>query len=288
MSVEKSKKRKFRQKLIDKYRLVVLNENTFEEKLSFKLNRLNIFVYGSLFSIFLIVGTLFLIAYTPLKEYIPGYASTKLKKEASALIYKADSLEQVVKANNLYLNKVQELLTGKIDTLKINKDSIIQSYNFNKDTVNLMPSKNDLDFRSEIERDDRYSLFHQAKKSSNVVFFAPISGAITERFNINKKHFAIDIAVKEGTPVKAVADGTVIFASWTSDTGNVIIVEHKGGFISIYKHNAILLKQQGDVVQSGEVIASSGNTGEFSTGAHLHFELWYNGQPVNPENYIEF
>lgn len=288
MSVEKSKKRKFRQKLIDKYRLVVLNENTFEEKLSFKLNRLNIFVYGSLFSIFLIVGTLFLIAYTPLKEYIPGYASTKLKKEASALIYKADSLEQVVKANNLYLNKVQELLTGKIDTLKINKDSIIQSYNFNKDTVNLMPSKNDLDFRSEIERDDRYSLFHQAKKSSNVVFFAPISGAITERFNINKKHFAIDIAVKEGTPVKAVADGTVIFASWTSDTGNVIIVEHKGGFISIYKHNAILLKQQGDIVQSGEVIASSGNTGEFSTGAHLHFELWYNGQPVNPENYIEF
>ncbi|VAW26935.1 Lipoprotein NlpD precursor, partial [hydrothermal vent metagenome] len=140
----------------------------------------------------------------------------------------------------------------------------------------------------EVERTDRYSLFDQATKGSEIVFFAPVSGTITDGYNPEKKHFAIDIAVEMGTPVKSIADGTVIFAEWTADTGHVIIIEHTGGFISVYKHNTSLHKQQGDLVKSGEVIASAGNTGEFSTGPHLHFELWNEGYPVDPTNYIDF
>jgi len=283
-----AKTSKFKEKLIGKYRLVILNEDTFEEKISFKLTRLNVFILGGLFSILLIVGTIFLIAFTPLREYIPGYSSVKLKKEATQLIYRADSLEQILKVNNVYIEKVRELLTGEISDVQFDKDSVLQSIHYDKDTIDLDPSENDLEFRQEVERTDRYSLFDQATKGSEIVFFAPVSGTITDGYNPEKKHFAIDIAVEMGTPVKSIADGTVIFAEWTADTGHVIIIEHTGGFISVYKHNTSLHKQQGDLVKSGEVIASAGNTGEFSTGPHLHFELWNEGYPVDPTNYIDF
>ena len=288
MAIIPKNKGRFREKLISKYRLVILNEDTFEEKISFKLTRLNVFILGGLFSVLLIVGTIFLIAFTPLREYIPGYSSIKLKKEATQLVYKVDSLEQVLKVNNVYIEKVRELLTGEISDVQFDKDSVLQSIHYDKDTINLDPSDMDLEFRQEVERTDRYSIFNQATKGAEIVFFAPVSGTITDGYNPEKKHFAVDIAVEMGTPVKSIADGTVIFAEWTADTGHVIIIEHTGGFISVYKHNTALHKQQGDLVKSGEVIASAGNTGEFSTGPHLHFELWNEGYPVDPTNYIDF
>jgi murein DD-endopeptidase MepM/ murein hydrolase activator NlpD len=279
---------KLRQKLINKYRLVVLNEDTFEEKLSFKLTRLNVFIFGGLFSILLIVGTIFLIAFTQLREYIPGYSSTQLKRDATQLIYKADSLEQVLKVNNLYIEKVRDLLTGEITEVTFDKDSVLQAIQLEKDSINLNPSDADLEFRLEVERADRYSIFNEATKSAAIVFFAPVTGTISDGYNPKTKHFAVDIAVEMGTPVKSVADGTVIFGGWTSETGHVIIVKHSGGFISVYKHNTAIHKEQGDLVKSGEVIASAGNAGEFSTGPHLHFELWNEGYPVNPVNFIDF
>ena len=121
-----------------------------------------------------------------------------------------------------------------------------------------------------------------------IVFFAPISGNISQLFNSENKHFAIDVVAKVGTPVKAAADGTVIFSEWTTETGYVIILKHANNFISVYKHNGTLLKQQGDLVQSGEAIASIGSSGELTTGPHLHFELWSDGYAVNPANYIDF
>jgi murein DD-endopeptidase MepM/ murein hydrolase activator NlpD len=286
---KKPKKRvKFRQKLINKYRLVVLNEDTFEEKLSFNLTRLNVFIFGTLFSVVIIVGTIFLIAFTNLREYIPGYSSTELKKEATQLVYKVDSLNQVLVVNNLYIGKVKELLTGKISEVQFDKDSVFNAMKFDKDSMNFSPSDNVLEFRSDVESTDRFSIFNEATKSADIVFFSPVKGIVTNGYSLKNKHFAIDIAVQMGTPVKSVADGTVIFAEWTAETGNVIIVEHSRGFISIYKHNTALHKQQGDMVKSGEVIASAGDTGEYSTGPHLHFELWNEGYPVNPVNYIDF
>ena len=288
MAKKPQDKRKFREKLTNKYRLVVLNENTFEEKLSFKLTRLNVFILGSLFSIALIIGTIFLIAFTHLREYIPGYSSIQLKREATKLVYKADSLQQVLEVNNLYIQKVRALLTGEVSEVIFDKDSVLQAIHYDKDTINLEPSLEDLQFRQEIERTDRYSIFDEATKDVDIVFFAPVTGTISDGYNLEKKHFAVDIAVAIGTPVKAVADGTVIFAEWTAETGNVIIVRHASGFISIYKHNGTLHKHQGDLVKSGEVIASAGNSGEYSTGPHLHFELWNEGYPVDPTKYIDF
>ena len=286
---KKPKKRvRFKQKLINKYRLVILNEDTFEEKLSFNLTRLNVFIFGTLFSVVIIVSTIFLIAFTNLREYIPGYSSTELKKDATQLVYKVDSLNQVLEVNNLYIEKVKELLTGKISEVKFDKDSVLNTMKFDKDSMNFDPSDNVLEFRSDVESTDRFSIFNEATKSADIVFFSPVKGIVTDGYSLKNKHFAIDIAVQMGTPVKSVADGTVIFAEWTAETGNVIIVEHSNGFISVYKHNTALHKQQGDMVKSGEVIASAGDTGEYSTGPHLHFELWNEGYPVNPINYIDF
>lgn len=282
------KKGKFRQKLVHKYRMVILNEDTFEEKISFKLTRLNVFIFGGLFSIFLIVATIFLIAFTQLREYIPGYSSTKLQRQATELVYKTDSLEEVIKVNEAYLDEIRALLVGKVTDVNFDKDSVLATIQYDKDTMRLMPSDADLEFRTMVEEEDRYSLFNEAQIDSDIVFFSPVDGTISEPYSIENNHLAVDIATEMGTPVKSVADGTVLFAEWTAETGHVIIVEHSQGFISIYKHNSSLHKVQGDLVVSGEVIASAGNTGEFSTGPHLHFELWNQGYAVNPTNYIDF
>lgn len=288
MSKENSKRAKLKRKLIDKYRLVVLNENTFEERFSLKLSRLNVFVFSGFFSIFLIVGTIFLIAFTPIKEYIPGYASTELKREAAKLSFEADSLKIKLATLENYTKAIMPILTGKIrDTTKI--DSIQDvSRNPPIDPSDLYATKEDSLFRESIESKDRFPLSDEILNKTKIVFFAPISGSISQSFSANDKHFAIDVVAKTGTPVKAVADGTVIFSEWTAETGYVVIVKHTSNFVSVYKHNGNLLKQQGDLVKSGEAIASVGSTGELTTGPHLHFELWSDGYAVNPINYIDF
>jgi len=285
---KKKHKSKLREKLFNKYRLVILNDDSFEERMSFKLTRLNVFIITGVVAIVLIVFTAVLIAYTPIKEYIPGYSSTALKKKATLMVYKVDSLEQVLEVNNVYIKNIKQVLTGKMNTVPINKDSIMKQFQIDKDTLNLEPSRTDSLFRQNVEQADRYSLFEKAIKKATIVFFAPVIGKITQKYDPNIKHFAVDVVAKKGTPVKAVADGTVIFAEWTAKTGYVIILQHAEGFISVYKHNSQLLKQQGDLVKSGEVISTVGSTGELSTGPHLHFELWDDGYPVNPTKYINF
>ncbi len=284
--MKQKKQSKLKEKLTFKYRFVVLNEDTFEERFSFKLNRLNAFVFGGLFSILLITLTILLIAFTPLKEYIQGYSSTELKKEATDLVYKVDSLNQVLSVNDLYIQNIQQVLKGEIKRVSFNKDSVLSQLRI--DEIDFAPSSVDSAFRAEVEQQDRYSVFQEATRNSDIVFTAPIKGEVTENYNDREKHFAIDIAVDKDTPVKAVADGTVIFRGFTADTGYVIVLEHNQGFISVYKHNSTIYKEQGDLVKSGEVIATAGSTGSFSTGSHLHFELWNEGYPVNPVNYINF
>lgn len=286
MVKKKKNRNKLKEKLTFKYRFVVLNEDTFEERFSFKLNRLNVLVLGSLFSMLLIGLTIILIAFTPLKEYIPGYSSSDLKRKASDLVYKVDSLQQKLAVNDVYIQNIQQVLTGKIKDITFNKDSIAEQLRI--EDVNLNATPVDSIFREEVEREDRYSLFEKATKKTEIVFFAPISGKITDTYNPKEKHYAIDIAVEKDSPVKAVADGTVIFTGFTAETGFVIIIEHTKGFLSVYKHNSTLHKEQGDLVKSGEAIANAGSTGTLSTGPHLHFELWNDGYPVNPLNFIDF
>lgn len=279
-------KSKLKDKLTFKYRFVVLSEDTFEERFSFKLNRLTVFVYGGLFSILLVLATFIFIIFTPLKEYIQGYSSTELKKDATNLVYKVDSLNQALAVNDLYIENIQQVLKGEIKRVTFNKDSVLEQLSIKK--LDFAPSALDSAFREEVEQEDRYSVFEQATKSTDIVFSPPLKGSVTQDYSTKDKHLAIDIAVDKNTPVKAVADGTIIFDGFTADTGYVIIIEHSQDFISVYKHNATIYKDQGELVKSGEVIASAGSTGTFSTGPHLHFELWNDGYPVNPSNYINF
>lgn len=282
-------KKKITQKLLSKYRLVILNEDTFEERFALKLSRLNVFVITALSAIFLIISTTILIAYTPLREYIPGYSSTALKKKATDLNLKTDSLQEIINANEKYYESLRNVLTGEVSLSEINKDSIIRVANleFSKE-YEVKPSKEDSLLRAKVEREDKYSLFESATSKVSFVLFPPVKGGVSQDYNPKEKHWAIDVVVPEDTPIKSVADGTVILAEWTAQTGFVILVEHAEGLISVYKHNSSLTKNQGDLVKAGEVIAISGNTGELTTGPHLHFELWSDGYPIDPKTFIDF
>ncbi|AUC85607.1 peptidase M23 [Polaribacter sp. ALD11] len=280
-------KGKFKQKLTDKYRLVVLNEDTFEERFSLKLSRLNVFVLGGVFSILLIALTTVLIAFTPIKEYIPGYSSSKLKATAVKLTFEADSLKQKLAILENYTKALRPVLTGEITSEDI--DSLqVEARQAVINESELDATREDSLFREKVDTETRFAILNNSKSNVKIVFFAPLTGNISQDFDASSKHFAVDIVAKTGTPIKAAADGTVIFSGWSADTGYTIILKHNKDYISVYKHNGNLLKQQGDFVKSGEVIASVGSTGELSTGPHLHFELWKGGYAINPINFIDF
>lgn len=288
MTKNKEPKKKFTKKLLHKYRMVILNEDTFEEKLSFKLTRLNVFVVVTLAAILLIALTTVLIAFTGLREYIPGYSSTALKQRAALLAYKADSLQTVVELNNQYYGSIRKVLAGDVKSVDFNRDSLIEAQRIQPGEVDLRPSREDSLLREVVVHEDKYNLLETATSRANYALFPPVKGPISSGYSIKEKHYGVDVVVAKNAPVKTVSDGTVIFAEWTSETGNVIIVEHSHGLISVYKHNSSLTKEQGERVKKGEVIAAAGSTGEYSTGPHLHFELWSEGQPVNPTDFIDF
>ena len=483
MAFFKNLKTKLAFKLTKKFRLVVLNEETLEERFSFRLTRMNVFVFGGIFSIILISLTVLLIAFTPIKQYIPGFSSTKLKIQASELVYKVDSLETHMNSLIQFTEGMRSVLSGEKDEMDIalvlskkginndslfnlsenikgsvdsawnvrfekekqqlkkkyqeqklaftskTKDSVLnltkkyetnlayqkkkETYlreklsdsekkllTFEKEIVSLLSNKEDTSksvpakviakaepvkvvpkkeivkektktvdvakikselektlhekyvvkekrltnsyhqkvefltknnryksfvidsltylvskyksneskqkttasknealvkrskkdslFREKVEREDRFNLYDFEKKNTDIVFVSPVKGIITQKYNVKEKHFAVDVAVKKGSPVKSIADGIVIFAEWTAETGYVIIVKHKNQYLSVYKHNELLYRNQGDLVKTGEVISKAGSTGEYSTGTHLHFEMWVDGYPVNPIKFIEF
>ncbi|MCG5644010.1 M23 family metallopeptidase [Flavobacteriaceae bacterium LSUCC0859] len=271
-----------------KYRLVVLNEDTFEEKVSFKLSRMNVFVVGTLSAMALIALTILLVAFTSLREYIPGYASTDLRRQAVELLELTDSLSRVIDYNDRYVERIRGVLSGQYAPSEIEIDSIDLPFVLDTTTIELSPIREDSLLRAQVALEDRYNLFENNKAAFDTALFSPLSGMITQAFDPEIKHYAIDITAVQDAPVKSIAAGTVVFSEWTSDTGYVIMVQHKNGMLSVYKHNGSLLKNQGDAVLAGEVIAAVGDTGEFSTGPHLHFELWENDRPVNPLNYIDF
>ena len=287
MATKEKRSKKIKKKLLHKYRLVVLNEDTFEERFSFKLNRLNVFVFSTLFALLLIGVTSLIISFTPLREYIPGYSSSKLKKRATLLRYKTDSLQQIISVNAQYLSSIQKVLTGDLKTVDFNKDSILEAARLDVSEIDLSTSEADSILREKVSQEDKYNPL-LGSEELNLVLFPPVKGTLSQAYEPAEKHFAVDIVTTKNAPVKATADGTVIFAGWTTDTGYVILIEHPNQLISVYKHNATLTKEQGALVKAGEVIATVGNTGDLSTGHHLHFELWSNGYPIDPLNFIDF
>jgi murein DD-endopeptidase MepM/ murein hydrolase activator NlpD len=284
--IMEKRKRGLLKRLRNKYRLVVLNDETFEEKVSLKLSRLNVFLVISTAAILLVGSTILLVAFTPLREYIPGYASTELRRQAVDLNRRTDSLQQVLAYNEKYLLNVQNIISGNpVDP--IDRD-LTDSTKVEGD-LNPKTSKADSTLRKYVEEEDKFNISNQKNATlTGFSFMAPVKGLVSSEFDPNKDHFGIDVTARKNTPIKTCISGTVIFADWTTETGYVLLVQHTREIISVYKHCSALLKKQGDYVQTGEAIAIIGNSGENTSGPHLHFELWHEGNPVNPENYISF
>jgi murein DD-endopeptidase MepM/ murein hydrolase activator NlpD len=286
------RRRKWIQKLHDKYRLVIMNEETYEEKLSFRLSRLNVFVALGTGATLLIFITTYIIAFTPLREYIPGYMDVNLQKRIYELRLRTDSIEREFKLKDLYITNLKNIISG---TDMVQDTLMSQEAGTDYRNVNLTHSMEDSILRAEFESQDMYDLRYSnealnARHSSlsGFLFFTPLKGVITNKFNPKENHFGIDIVADRNEAIKSTLDGIVIFSGWTLETGYVIMVQHVQDIISVYKHNSVLLKKEGDAVKAGEAIAIIGESGELSTGPHLHFELWYDGRPVNPEDYMLF
>lgn len=285
------KKKKIIERLRDKYRLVILNDNTFEEMFSFRLSRLNLFTAIGAAAVLLVVLTTVLIAFTPLREYIPGYADLlDTRTQLLHLTLKVDSQEiQLVEKNN-YLNSILQVMKGEIKPDSItNKPDTTKKYLH----LNIKPSKDDSVLRKEIESQDKYSLAFSNEKeiknsASSFFFFTPVKGWVSSSFNSSEQHYGVDIVAKENEAIKCTLDGTVIFSGWTTETGYTLQVQHSNNLVSMYKHCSTLLKKTGQYVKAGEPVAIIGNSGEQSTGPHLHFELWYNGTPIDPQEYMVF
>jgi murein DD-endopeptidase MepM/ murein hydrolase activator NlpD len=288
MGKEPKKRGKLKQKLLNKYRLVVLNEETYEEQLYFRLTRLNVMIISILLISVFVTGTVLLIASTPLKEFMPGYSSTAMRAQAAENAIKLDSLNRAYDQSIRYLNSIQQVLVGDLKFEELNESPITLDSFSKRPKAIVSTSIDDSLLRAMVDQEDKYNFQGGSKSKINFVLFPPAQGDLSQTYDPTNKHYAVDIVLKENAPIKAVADGTVIFSEWTAGTGHVIIIEHPFGLISAYKHNASLSKQQGDYVVAGEVIASAGNTGELSTGWHLHFELWSDGYPMNPESFIDF
>ena len=271
----------------NKFRFVILNDDTFEELLTLKLSPLNIFVFSVVTIVSTIALTTTVIAFTPLKELVPGYASSKLRREAIELALTTDSLTAAIDRNERYIQGVQRILQGEvIDTVLQELETDTSSNN--AEIVLSDPSAQDSAFREWVEEENAFTLNQGGAELGIPQLISPIEGIITSGFDKATNHFAVDIAAASNTPVKTCYEGTVIFADWTSETGNIIIVQHENNLLSAYKHNSALLKEVGEFVRSGEAIAIIGNSGENSTGPHLHFELWFEGAPIDPQNFIKF
>lgn len=288
MSKKRIKRQLLKNKLFNKRRLVILNEDTFEETFSLKLNLMNVFVVVTLSAIFLISITTYIIAFTPLREYIPGYASTKLKEDAIVLAIKSDSLQKNVEVNNKYIASIKKVLVGELEYAKLNKDSL-QATSLNKtEDFDTKTTKEEQELREQVAREDKYNVFDKAKSKINFVLFPPTNGKIVKNYNPSSKVYGIEIAIAKDTPIKAVAPGTILFADWTPTNGYVVLIKHQDELISVYKNIAFLTKSTRDNVKSGEVIGQAGSADFQSNNGNFYFELWKEGFPINPTQFINF
>ncbi|GIR95367.1 MAG: peptidase M23 [Paracoccaceae bacterium] len=284
----KKENKGFFKKLFNDYKVVVSSEDTFEEKFAFKASKINVFVLMLVYSVILISFTISIVFFTQLRELVPGYSSSDLLNRAIYLTQKTDSLERQIELNNKFYKSIEDVLSGKTDVF-IERDNITIDSSLNeKNFFSISPNSEDSILRNYVDSQDKFNLTKNELVIENKMFFSPIKGDITQTFNFEENHFAIDIAADIGTPVKSILDGKILFSEWSVDTGYVIIVDHGDNIVSVYKHNSKSLKEQNDFVQAGEVIAYSGNQGSLSSGPHLHFELWKNGTPIDPEPLLNF
>ncbi|HEX7583688.1 MAG TPA: M23 family metallopeptidase [Prolixibacteraceae bacterium] len=284
----KELRKKIFQMLKDHYRLIIYNDSTIQTVWSIKLTPIKVLTLGSLGAILLILFTTVIIAYTPLRENIPGYPSAKIRQEIIHNYILVDSLESEIKSRDNYFDKLKTLFQGEVPADETSAtNSGLKTYD-----VKFKSSNADSMFQDKLlEEKQNLTISNNPKRLpsiANIHFFTPLRGLITNKFNVKTGHLAVDVVGNLNSRISSVLDGTVIFSGWTMETGYSIFIQHENNIISVYKHNAELLKEVGDKVQAGDVIAIMGNSGELTTGPHLHFELWHNGTALDPETYIDF
>ncbi len=285
----KRQNRTFGDRLRDKFRLIIYNDNTFEEVWYLRLTRLNMFALSTTIFILIVVGVFALVAYTSIRELIPGYPDGNLRRTILMNAVRLDSLENEIRMRDQYFQNIRALVSGEEPDNLVNlSDTSVEISD-----VDFSKSIEDSILRMQIEEEEQYNLSVLPLQSSprdlaSIHFFAPVRGHITRPFKSTENHFGTDIGAEPNAVVKATLDGTVTMDGWTVETGYVIYIQHENNLISVYKHNSILLKKTGNVVKAGDAIAIIGNSGELTTGPHLHFELWHNGTPIDPQSYIVF
>ena len=283
----KPQNKSFWKRIRFKYKFSFFNESMLEEVWSFRLSQLTVFIYICLFAFFLITVTSVIIILTPIRNYLPGYLDVEIREEILQNALRADSLEIKIAIQSRYLENLTAILSGNISIDSMQNTTTVTNIIADYD---IPRSEKETAFIKQFEEDEKYNLtaLNPNPVQTEIFFYKPLNGIISAAFNKEKSHFGIDLASAPKQNVIATLDGTVIYAGFDPNFGNVIVLHHKNDFISIYKHNDILLKEIGSRVVAGEAIAIVGNTGVLSTGLHLHFELWHKGVAVNPEEYIAF
>jgi murein DD-endopeptidase MepM/ murein hydrolase activator NlpD len=296
---EKSNWVAWKERMEHTYRLIIMNNETFEEVGSYRLSVGNFWVLLS--TIFVLVAILIssLIVFTPLATYIPGYASGPSREEVNLLYEQVSELEKQLDAQSQYTYNVRKMLVGEVETAEEVKEKAA-SFAIMDSIKAVERNEADKKLRQEVEREsgrvDGVQLLENVSPLSSaenipmekLYLVAPVNGEISARFMPGDQHFGVDILAPKNTPVKATMDGYVFLSDWTIETGNTIGIQHSNNMISFYKHNSVLLKKVGSYVKAGEAVAIIGDTGDLSDGPHLHFEMWRDGSPIDPTAYINF
>lgn len=275
--------------LTNKYLMIIRNEENFAEKTTFSFNYARLFILVAVLGLILLSIAVYVVTVLLDQWLDPRHMQMVANRQVLELSMRIDSLEREVSHKDVYIENIRKILSGEAlgDSVIVSPESAIQSSDLSE-TIQPIDSQ----FRAEFEGTDLANLSINVSSSSNdlreVYLFSPLDGIVTDGFDPRKDHYGIDLVAKENEPVRCTADGVVIMSSWTLDGGYVIAVQHTGNLISVYKHNSELFKNVGSFVVAGEVIATIGNTGELTSGPHLHLELWLNGNPVNPQEYIAF
>ena len=268
------------------FRFAIINDNSLEEVFNIKFSRARLLWLTAAILLAISVIFVLLLGYTPLRNLIPGKSKTHVQNELIMMIQKADSLEKSLGNYSLYTKNLKKVLS---DSVSLDSVQDLFREGFTVKEFDFKPSVEDSILRAEVEAEESISLNSNLKeKKLNSFFIKPVDGLITEGFNKKIGHFGVDVVSKKGAFISSIDDGMVLFSSWTHEFGYVLVVKHQNSFISFYKHNSEVFKSKGDYVKSGETIAIIGNSGKYSTGPHLHFELWKGSSPVNPMNYILF
>ena len=290
--IEKIKK-KFIDRLKNTYRLVFFNDKTLEERWHVRITLMNVLSIAGTIFIILVGGSMALVMFTPLRVVVPGYPTDAMRKQIVINAMRLDSIENEIYLRDKYIHAVNAIVAGREPELPdANAGTNIPNY----DNLDFTRSEQDSLLRQRVEAEEQFNFTLRQRSSSSyeevslseIHFFKPVNGVVSSKFNLKDNHFGVDLVAAPNEVVKAILEGTVIMAVWTIETGWVIQIQHTSNLISVYKHNAALRKKQGDRVKAGDVIAIIGNSGELTTGPHLHLEIWQNGTPINPEDFFVF